>query len=615
MSEHGQLDPVEKLRPLRSPVVSFSTGVNDRNSPSLATDNFLAQDQARIDDELPDFQRHSEPTLLELFFDLFFAASYDVFSDTQDVTSVDRFGAFVGYFCLMWLTWFVVTLFDVRYVTDSIFSRVTRAIHLGVMVGFAVVTPRYDPTKQHPETMQTMSLILMISRLCLTIDSAYWVWYILSGVETCFSLLLSASSPALSLSKTHLMKRMTVMTIMIMGDGIIKMATDVVTLVRNQSAWNDISIGLVTGASATFYFVFLIYFDWIRSTFCLPTWRQLVWTVTHLPFHLALIMFSKGFTQLIIWTRIVNYIEQQGQTIRSYQSWPGLTSREITDQLNASTRQFLHDFPPKIQDTWATVDEALVNISRLPDWVWIAPDLQPNGTVNQLSDDEADRFAACIPIIFICQANALLATYNINFDLESQPASHLADAPGTELAEAKGSMYQAQILRKASDRYSLVFCYSYIATGITLFLMAILAVVVRTPPRKAWPLIRLTVILLLALATGLTALLFLRADGEFISSAWITPPITLVWTLVLLMTHINGEGVRRNAHLFQRRKPPYDMAATSVPLNAPTPAASCADGVRDDATQGSSQSLPQDRYRPATAKQLDGWDSRSNGWT
>lgn len=58
-----------------------------------------------------------------MFFDLFFAANYEVFGDTQRVTSHSKFKAYIGYFSLLWLTWFMVTLYDVRFTTDSMFGR------------------------------------------------------------------------------------------------------------------------------------------------------------------------------------------------------------------------------------------------------------------------------------------------------------------------------------------------------------------------------------------------------------------------------------------------------------------------------------------------------------
>jgi hypothetical protein len=67
--------------------------------------------------------KHEDVNLLEIFYDLFFAANYNVFSQNQTVTNHQRFKAYIGYFSLLWGTWFVVTLFDVRFVTDSIFGK------------------------------------------------------------------------------------------------------------------------------------------------------------------------------------------------------------------------------------------------------------------------------------------------------------------------------------------------------------------------------------------------------------------------------------------------------------------------------------------------------------
>lgn len=79
--------------------------------------------------------------MLEVFFDLFFAANYTVFSKTQNVTDANRIAAYVGYFrfvgglyvvtfvgifanerSVLWFTWLSVGLYDVRFVTDSIFG-------------------------------------------------------------------------------------------------------------------------------------------------------------------------------------------------------------------------------------------------------------------------------------------------------------------------------------------------------------------------------------------------------------------------------------------------------------------------------------------------------------
>lgn len=51
-----------------------------------------------VADEFSLLPKHEEAGNLELFFDLFFAANYTVFSQNQSVTSSEHFKAYVGYF-------------------------------------------------------------------------------------------------------------------------------------------------------------------------------------------------------------------------------------------------------------------------------------------------------------------------------------------------------------------------------------------------------------------------------------------------------------------------------------------------------------------------------------
>ncbi len=58
-----------------------------------------------------------------MFYDLFFAANLTVFSEVHDVTNTEQLMSYIGYFCVLWFTWTMVGLFDVRFVTDSIFGE------------------------------------------------------------------------------------------------------------------------------------------------------------------------------------------------------------------------------------------------------------------------------------------------------------------------------------------------------------------------------------------------------------------------------------------------------------------------------------------------------------
>lgn len=66
----------------------------------------------------------------------------------------------------------------------------------------------------------------------------YMTWYFLSGGEAILSLLISNVWPVLALNKTHLMKRMSLLTIMILGDGMTDIAQDVAKIVKTPAAWS-----------------------------------------------------------------------------------------------------------------------------------------------------------------------------------------------------------------------------------------------------------------------------------------------------------------------------------------------------------------------------------------
>lgn len=79
--------------------------------------------------------------------------------------------------------------------------------------------------------------------------------------------------------------------------------------------------------------------------------------------------------------------------------------------------------------------------------------------------------------------------------------------------------------------------------------MATSAIIARTAPFKTWPVVRFILVYFLALGTCLTALLWYDEvkSEKFLSGRWVMPIITFVWTLMLLVTHMNGERGRRLA--------------------------------------------------------------------
>ncbi|KAH0523048.1 hypothetical protein TsFJ059_008102 [Trichoderma semiorbis] len=460
---------------------------------------------------------------------------------------------------MLWMTWLVVGLYDVRFVTDSIFERLVRAVHLGAFVGFAVVAPKFDPSNQDVTTMRAMSLILMVSRLGLMIEygSILWhvrrfknvhisfyvqmsihfiaamiylgitfrftnskeskvfvTWYVVGVVEVLSTFGAAIWFPVLSLAKTHLMNRLFLLTVIILGESIVVLADKVVIIVENPDSWDASIIGILTAGVATTYMVFLIYWDWMKTAY-LPPLRQMLWTLVHFPFHLALVLFMQGFTQFIQWSKVIDVLN------------------------NLSTNWIIFD-PVKLAHT-TSEKEALDNITDIPNAFW--PKLGKALTIDdyELPDDENTlTFYNLFSGLLNAMENSVFAVFEI--DLQKEALKEEREKGGSA-EEQSLSANGAQIDEATWERYNLVFTFGYIAAGACLALMVLLSIIARVTPWKPWPVIRSIIYLLLALGMGLVALLNLNDDklSAFLNTPWLLPTLCIAWTVVLLLTHIHHD--------------------------------------------------------------------------
>jgi low temperature requirement protein LtrA len=62
-------------------------------------------------------------------------------------------------------------------------------------------------------------------------------WYVVGVLEVLLTFLLSAYSLVMSFTRTHLMKRLTFLTVIILGDGIVIMAEKILVIVKAPDPW------------------------------------------------------------------------------------------------------------------------------------------------------------------------------------------------------------------------------------------------------------------------------------------------------------------------------------------------------------------------------------------
>lgn len=229
--------------------------------------------------ETPVFKRYEEATNLELFYDLFFVANLTTFTDSHEINQVTALKAYAGFFCILWFLWLQVSLFDVRFGQDSILERIGKACQFGVMIRLAMVGADFEPSQQSHHVFRSLALVLAVSRLVLAFQysivlrevwhyknskvplsllvgsnfvatsiyfgTSLWVhfmtlnswvandqnnsafkpenphskvfivWYVTAVLETAFNIAVTSKWEVLTFSGTHLIKRMSLLTLII----------------------------------------------------------------------------------------------------------------------------------------------------------------------------------------------------------------------------------------------------------------------------------------------------------------------------------------------------------------------------------------------------------------
>ncbi|CBF84986.1 uncharacterized protein ANIA_10209 [Aspergillus nidulans FGSC A4] len=310
----------------------------------------------------PHLYRRSDATPIELFFDLFLVANLSTFTATHEINNVEALVTYIGFLGVIWFTWLQVMMFDIRFARDSLFERICKAMQLGIMVGFASAGTRIT-TRVRPENVwafQSLSLMLGGSRLLLSVqyivstvlirkrmscaskglyfiaaallvsslvhfgmyfvfgeDSAHsyvWtVWFVLFWVEMWTVFATSCITPDIGFQDTPLNVRMGLLTLIIIGEGVISVTRLVNKTVR-PGGWTRWSFVHILGVTTNVYFIWQEYFD-LTPTRTIGTFAQQIWAQLHFPFHVALVLLLEGSQILALTLDITLKLQYLTETI------------------------------------------------------------------------------------------------------------------------------------------------------------------------------------------------------------------------------------------------------------------------------------------------------------
>jgi hypothetical protein len=369
----------------------------------------------------------------------------------------------------------------VRFSTDSIFERIAHACHFGVMVGLAVIAPQFGDQQEVPwQALQILSLLFTVNRFvlglqyCSTLyfvwrfpscrmpfiitaaslfltsaiflgisfdfyttheNKAFAAWYFLSVFECLVSVQTAHKWDVVSFRNTYLIERMSCLTLIILGEGVIGLARSIVKTTTLGYVFSSAAIGSIIAAVLIIYLIYMLYFDNVPEDFNELRLRG-AWTFLHIPFHIALVLVMEGMSQVLVWRQIVDYLNV-------------LFAPILNDlAISAPQEEFYQSWNETVSTVIETFDIDADSQNTLQDALqYLVPN--SNYTYDQMSDAANTAQATIFQVVFD------------GYGFTSPDPVSLAGFP--------------ESLSTYSEVFQLVFVYWFVSAGLLLVILSLMA--------------------------------------------------------------------------------------------------------------------------------------------
>ncbi|KAI9704373.1 MAG: hypothetical protein M1836_007236 [Candelina mexicana] len=511
---------------------------------------------AEPSDVPPAFREKEEASSIELFYDLFFVANLTTFTTGHPIDDRTTLSSYVGFLAILWFTWLQVVLYDVRFGVDSVFERVCKVFHFGVMIAFAVIGVKFDPSKtdENYGTFRKLSVVLVISRLvlmtqygsllawvkhhkkivtpllvhiaafaigavvCLGLtfsfkktssSSSYITWYVVAVLEA-FAVFITCSQwRAISFKHTNLNERCGLLTLIILGEGIIVLTKATTNVVKGEN-FSAAIIGQIISAVLIIYFLYILYFDQVESK-RYGTIRQQFWALSHFPFHIALVLLMEGTSRLITWRNATEFLDKFFIPIDSV--WYSTNDTAVLAEFFANLAYAKKDGLYAVLEADASKYNITEFITNL------------NSTGNKTSEAAVDAVEQ-IEATFI---NAILSYFKIK---EPKKVSKGKESLSVEPFD---------VLYNAVNVQDLVMVYFFVAAGLTLIIMGLqIALAKKRKVTGDWAAIALRLVVGLALALVALVTTNINTQQHYLYSPWMLPTVCLGIFIVVILDAVLG---------------------------------------------------------------------------
>lgn len=191
--------------------------------------------------------------------------------------------------------------------------------------------------------------------------NAYIAWYVVAIFEVGSNIAIAGNWRILSFKDTHLVERMTCLTLIVLGEGVIGLTSRIALIENFDFIFSASGIGTIIASLLIIYFVYQLYFDNVQMEH-FGTIRQQIWAFLHFPFHLALVLLMEGINQFVIWRHAVEILDIVFGPILDLSD--NVTPDQFFDTLNQTVYDTLGTFWPPSNDT-SVIDEILTALNTI----------------------------------------------------------------------------------------------------------------------------------------------------------------------------------------------------------------------------------------------------------
>ncbi|KAK7216422.1 hypothetical protein V2G26_004425 [Clonostachys chloroleuca] len=531
------------------------------------------------DEESPlQFSKREAASTSELFYDLWFVANLTVFATVHPITTLGSLVSFVGFFLLLWNTWFITTVFDARFGQDGIIPRLCRACHLAVMVGFAVVGVAFDSKSLIRPIIKATSLFLALSRLVLALQYSLilfharhhrrsrkplivavllhilpfigyliagivsnkkedqqllYVWYGIGLMELLSIIVHATLSKTLSFEGTHFNERLNLLTLIIIGEGVIILLKNVTKIVEYtylkgiSTSWSPALIGILICSAAILYITFQLYFDWMHHHNHIAPIRQAFWTLIHLPFHAALVLLAEGGGQWGIWWRATESYNEAGnkllKVVESILEESPVKSADVAEALHDEAFDIMKKYGADVEEgskDTKGMEEVFKNISSLSDSLW----------VEGKESDDYQTWIDSVLSITTSVFNSISKAFGLVITKKEKQTATSVNWQDAEMAA----------IQQTQERQELVFTYLFVSAGVVLIFLMTMHLLSKQKGWSIFNMFRVIVVFLMGIGLGLVPVLHTNVKhlSTFLLTPWQLPAVTIVYFIVLIITHL-----------------------------------------------------------------------------